>query len=51
MGLLNRYDMTYKEIAQLEGCSISPVERSIRRAIKKLQEFFLNRGKFAKKDG
>lgn len=37
-------DMTYEEIAQQEGCSKSPVERSIRRAIKKLQEFFSEQG-------
>ncbi len=38
------YDFTYEKIAEIEGCSIMPVKRSIDRALEKIKSFFENRG-------
>ena len=38
------YDFTYEKIAEIEGCSIMPVKRSIDRALEKIKKFFENRG-------
>ena len=35
------YDLTYEQIAMLEGCTPMPVKRSIDRAVKKLRNFFV----------
>lgn len=37
-------DFTYQQIAEMEGCTIMPVKRSIDAAIKKLKNFFEGRG-------
>lgn len=38
------YDFTYEKIAEIEGCTIMPVKRSIDRALEKIKSFFENRG-------
>lgn len=38
------HDLTYEQIAEMEGCTIMPVKRSIDRAIEKIKNFFENRG-------
>ena len=38
------YDFTYEKIAEIEGCSIMPVKRSIGRALEKIKSFFENKG-------
>lgn len=38
------YDFTYEKIAEIEGCTVMPVKRSIDRALKKIKDFFENRG-------
>ena len=35
------YDLTYEQIAMLEGCTPMPVKRSIDRAVKQLRNFFV----------
>lgn len=34
------YDFTYEKIAEIEGCSIMPVKRSIDRALEKIKKIF-----------
>ncbi len=38
------YDLTYEEIAKVEGCTVMPIKRSIDRALKKIKKNFQNRG-------
>lgn len=38
------YDLTYEEIAKIEGCTVMPIKRSIDRALKKIKKFFESRG-------
>lgn len=38
------YKLTYKQIAEIEGCTIMPIKRSVDRALKKIKNFFENRG-------
>ncbi len=38
------YDLTYEEIAKIEGCTVMPIKRSIDRALEKIKKIFQNRG-------
>lgn len=38
------YDLTYEKIAEIEGCTVMPIKRSIDRGLKKIKKFFKNRG-------
>ncbi len=38
------YNLTYEEIAKIEGCTVMPVKRSIDRALEKIKKNFQNRG-------
>lgn len=38
------YDFTYEKIAEIEGCTVMPVKRSIDRALEKIKKFLENRG-------
>ncbi len=38
------YDFTYEKIAEIEGCPVMPVKRSIDRALEKIKKFLENRG-------
>lgn len=37
-------ELTYEQIAKMEGCTIMPIKRSVDTAIKKLKKFFAERG-------
>lgn len=39
-------DLTYEQIAEIEGCTKMPVFRSIKKAEEKIKEYFENRGYF-----
>lgn len=41
------HDMTYEQIAEMEGCTIMPVKRSIDRAVEKIKIFLKIGAKFA----
>ncbi len=38
------YDFTYERIAEIEGCTVMPVKRSVDRAIEKIKKIFENWG-------